>query len=486
MVEQEKLQAEKEKQATELDNFLNEPENENESIQSDPTDQGTEAVGTNNEGTAEDTEIINDIKEAPILEPVKMNHGPLVARGSKNVRREFNFSEFEDISATPFELVELQTLDDISELKSVLQPDCAKNKKPLKSRQRASITKPDDDIDFSIFNTPYTSSMPSESTATSIATASLIQGLEPDRLSGPAVPLPVHQDVAYKRNHPVPVTTTSYLPLERRFESLGLNGKGKEQRFAFETATIPVSMGAPTRPSVYPVGTSVSLPFSPENRFSSQHFQNSNLQNQFIPLDLHKGANNDSKVFEEGLVNPSWRTGHSFTPRYETGSFDFERTNLSKANSKSLPNLAEASFECDKRQNEDSERQRKSPNEFHNQMLSTSRIDNIMKKFQLDRLREFDGVPVDSASIPIEQSAAQSDATASVNTRSNSRHVGLPALQTSPRSVSYSPFNSLVQTSPSYDSASIRERKSPADDEGSKRVGRLEVRFLFYSLLLFI
>ena len=87
-----------------------------------------------------------------ILTPIPLDAASVIAK-NENSRSQpaFSLSEFEDDNVTPFELVELQTMNDIDELKSVLQPNAGSvpngpsHPKHIMNRAKAQ------EIDYSFF-----------------------------------------------------------------------------------------------------------------------------------------------------------------------------------------------------------------------------------------------------------------------------------------------------------------------------------------------
>lgn len=66
---------------------------------------------------------------------------------------DINFEEFENQNQNPFEMVELQTLDEFDELRSVLEPKSVNNKKKVIRSKAESTT--EDNLDLSIFTSVY-------------------------------------------------------------------------------------------------------------------------------------------------------------------------------------------------------------------------------------------------------------------------------------------------------------------------------------------
>eukprot|EP00794_Sanderia_malayensis_P013697 gene13697-15125_t len=121
---------------------------------------------------------IMSLSDAPILEPTQIYTKPAIQNDEGKTTKQFNLSEFEDSNVTPFELVELQTLDDIDELKSVLQPDATSRKKKDKN-SNCSTNSAEQELDFSLFDfsSPKADGINSQR-KTEVATASLLQGIE--------------------------------------------------------------------------------------------------------------------------------------------------------------------------------------------------------------------------------------------------------------------------------------------------------------------
>eukprot|EP00794_Sanderia_malayensis_P013694 gene13694-15121_t len=121
---------------------------------------------------------IMSLSDAPILEPTQIYTKPAIKNDEGKTTKQFNLSEFEDSNVTPFELVELQTLDDIDELKSVLQPDATSRKKKDKN-SNCSTNSAEQELDFSLFDfsSPKADGINSQR-KTEVATASLLQGIE--------------------------------------------------------------------------------------------------------------------------------------------------------------------------------------------------------------------------------------------------------------------------------------------------------------------
>ena len=491
MADQEKHQQESEKENLELASLIQETENNKEENTTNDTDNVDATADENMQHT--NKTLINEIKEAPILEPMRIDHGQLVARGTTNKQRAFNFSEFEDNFATPFELVELQTLDDIDELKSVLQPDCVKNKTKANAKQKITNTKLDDEIDFSIFNTPIATNLESKTTANQVAIGALIQGLETDSfyVSRQTVPLSKSQDVVYEQDITTPAVSNSYVPLERRFESASHfeNSRGRSYSSRFRSTVGPTSLISPTIATVYSaqIGTPSNLPPNRSKHSNSPQYQALSAripQEKFTSLEWSKDSNDvSSNNSSNSVFKPSNFTEQSLRQRHNSEDCDFQRTNLNKSNSKSLPNLAEATFAYenprnDNPQNENpgNENPRKSPNEFMNPVVSTSRIDNIMKQFQLNRLREFDGVAANCDPASTELLASQARGTPTVDAGPAPRHGVLPSLLSSPRGTPQF-TTSTHSISPRNSNTSDEKRCRLSDDENNKSFTRLEVAF---------
>ena len=554
LANQERLQQERESENVKIAELILETQNETSTGQVPEADVILESgsMFSGSENQVAETEPVGDIKEAPILEPMRIESESLIARGISNRQRDFNFSEFEDNSATPFELVELQTLDDLSELKSVLQPQYAKKAISISSKASVPSTKADDDIDFSIFNTPVATSAVEKSTASHVATASLLQGFETEGSSlldnvalssgsksssyedspavgmrcwgnsvvppsgsalppsGPAVPptgsavppsssvlppsssvlppsssvLPPSGSVAVYNstvNHTA-LSNSTIVPLERRFESIGVkkNGKGSDYSRRFNATIGPASSIQAPIASVYPVQipSQPVLPLTQNTDFHGQQYLPHNIvrsQNMFtsMPSGYKNTACNTS---ESSVANSSQNVNQKSAHTFDVGDISFAKSNLNKSNSKSLPNLAEASFGNGSPRDGFlySDNQRKSPTEAFTPVVSTSRIDNIMKQFQLNRLREFDEVATTNTSAVSEQLPAETSEILDTNNRPSSRHGILPPLQTSPRNISYSPFTGPPQGVSARGSAGS-ERRYPSDDESNKGFGHLEV-----------
>lgn len=471
MAEEEKLQEEREQENAHLVALKDDLKTQEEQVVLDYV-----AADENSDSTVENAEVISDINEAPILVPMRIENGPSNAKGSLNTPRDFNFSEFEDTSATPFELVELQTLDDIDELMSVLQPDCDKKKKNKKRTENVPMKEKQDEIDFSIFNRPIDKTKTRGNTASSVATASLLQGLEPDQnnLSRVGIPLSTSQDVIYRGDFPVQSSSNSFVPVERHFESLNLMESHRTPKYSLNSVAGLASTTRPTVATVYPIHFSEpsSLPFD-HDYFNNQQFvaRGSNNFNEFRPLDWRQSSDNVPGNSGKIQAKPRLSVGQTFSPGREEDNFCFERTNLNKSSSRSLPNLAEPTLANDKQWNGDSENetQRKSPNEFQNPVVSTSRIDNIMKKFQLDRLREFHGASTNSEPIPIDHSIVG---------RPLQRNGALPALQTSSHSTVYQPFVSLPQDNTQNNPNLTNDNRRIVGEEVTRRTGHLEVTLI--------
>jgi len=552
LANQERLQQERENENVQVAELILETQNETSTSQVPEADVISDNTSTfpGSENQVAETEPVSYIKEAPILEPMKIESYSLIARGISNKQRDFNFSEFEDNSATPFELVELQTLDDLSELKSVLQPQYAKKTTSVRSKASVPSTKNDDDIDFSIFNTPVTTNTVEKSTASQVATASLLQGFETEGTvslhnvalssgskdssyedstavsmrgwgnsvvppsgsvvppsssilppSGTALPpsssavpssssivppsssvLPPSGSVtAYSTVNQTPLSNSNVVPLERRFESIGIreNGKGSDYSRRFNATIGPASSIQSPIATVYPVQipSQPIVPLTQNADFHGQQYLPHNIirsQNMFTSLP--SGYNNTvSNASESSVVNSSKNGNQKSAYTFDIGDSSFGKTNLNRSNSKSLPNLAEASFGNGSLRDDFlyNESHRKSPTEAFTPVVSTSRIDNIMKQFQLNRLREFDEVATTNTSIVTEPLPIETSAILDTSTRPSSRHGILPPLQTSPRNISYSPFTGPPQgISPRGNAGS--EKRYPSDDESNKGFGHLE------------
>ena len=517
MADQEKLQQEREKENLKVAELMLETDSEQVSSQDSYSNVASEIVDTSSENTIEavKSEGLNRIEEAPILEPVRIQYGSLIAKGSISKQSNFNFSEFEDNSATPFELVELQTIDDIDELKSVLQPNCVKTS--VNSKVIRPNTKTADDLDFSIFNTPVTANIIKTSTASPVVvTGSLLQGLENEdspspqnaALSSESQGFTMYREssspgmLSWGNSAPL-ITCYAYgndalshssassdpvLPLERRFEKERFKEEGKRSSYSKRfystldsTYFLPSSIA-----SVHPIQapTQPILPISQNSDLHARQYPSQNgqkLLGKFTSLEWSGNvAGPVRNGSESSFIRSTQIVDQKFTNKGDVNDFGIERTNLNKSNSKSLPNLAEAALVNDNPRNENlwNGKQRKSTTEVLSPVVSTSRIDNIMKQFQLNRLREFDEVPTTAnAAVPSEKPFVQAGMAPDVNARVPSRHGILPSLQTSPRNITYPPLASPPHDSKSLNSLHANEKQCLSDDESNRRFGHLEVFF---------
>ena len=508
MADQEKLQQEREKENLKVAELMLETVSEQVSSPSSYSDAVSDIVDTSPGSTIEAIKVegINRIEEAPILEPVRIQYGPLIPKGNINKQTDFNFSEFEDNSATPFELVELQTLDDIDELKSVLQPNSVKTAKSINSNVTRPNTKTADDIDFSIFNAPVTASNIKTSAASPVVTGSLLQGLETEESHLPqnAALSSESQGAMYQENLPLGMTSwgnsavlttcsayendaLSYtsspggpiLPLERRFEYKRFNKENKGSSYSkrFNATFDSTSFLPPSIASAYLIQAPAqsTLPFIQTSDFHAHQYRS---HKELKMLEFSGNAAGPvCNGPESSYVRSTQIVDQNFANKCDMSDFGIERTNLNKTSSKSLPNLADASLVTDSARSDDSwsKKHRRLTTEASSPIVSTSRIDNIMKQFQLNRLREFDEVPTTTdATIPSETSSVQTSMTPDVNVRLPSRHGILPSLETSPRNIPYPPISSP----PHDNSLHASEKQCLSDDESSRRFGHLEVFYI--------
>ena len=526
MADQEKLQQERESENLKVAELIQETQCEqllNEDTSNDlVADIGD--IGSGGVTQALKTETVSDIREAPILEPVRIQQDVVIAKRDINKQKDFNFSEFEDNSATPFELVELQTLDDIDELKSVLQPQCPTNTKSTGSERNVPSRKADDDIDFSIFCTPVTASVVETSTNSPVATASLLEGLEAEdsHFSQNAVShdvvyqntphntmswsnsglLPARSNHTYNESSVNSTATSgsSAIPLEGRFErnSFRLANSRSSYSNRFSGTINSAAQISPTIASVYPVQapSQSGLPVMQNSSFPAQQYQSqTRWKSQEKLAALEWGSNDVDPVCnnsEVSFIKSTQTADQKALHEYETNSFGFEKTSLNRASSKSLPNLAEASLMTNddpQTWNQWKENQRKSPIDFATPVVSTSRIDNIMKQFQLDRLREFDETSNRGTGTHSDQMSVQDSIVDELGTRPLSRHGTLPPLQTpplqtSPHSVPYHPSTSPHLGNNFRTQNTGSDKQYLSDDESSRGFRHLEVLYLFSFLYL--
>lgn len=534
-LEQQKLQEdheneEKEKEKAVLASLIND---NSENIETQNEQGMGELVNENGGTSARNDESHVDISEAPILEPMRVDNDPVAQKtnAKTSVFKDFNFSEFEDNSATPFELVELQTLDDIDELKSVLQPESVKNGTCTK---KASVDgrKPDADIDFSIFNTPVvTKKQTSPAKNRQVATASLLQGIEPDVTAAPYpsvaasyssavtsyssavsstfssdlptsmissdIPLESRFDLIYNKTSSVQNSPRNFMPPSYSVAHTSPNSSGRYGPAAFNTGNIsayaPVQFGPQTTPL-----TGARNINSPSNAPALDSSRNVNVQSNTQGMDSHGfdarprgNSNNCGRSVPEA---------HGFSPAYDVEGLGTFRssTNLNKSNSKSLPNLAESALPTAV-QNTSSP-----PFGAPEPVVSRSRIDNIMKQFQFNRMREFDGNAA-------HQNEAQNMSQASCmpdsvipEPRPLSRHGALPPLspstsltantvpptQNSPFPTQNSPFPSQNSPFPDqnlpFPNNETNERRSFSDGENGPGFGRTEVDLIVFCLKIYI
>lgn len=250
------------------------------------------------------------IADAPVLEPTPIYSNPIARIEKQNNIKLFNLSEFEDSNANPFELVELQTLDDIDELKSVLQPDS--NFKQKKKETSSSQSNIEIDPDFSIFNNnkPTTAA-----------------------------------DNLFSQE-----TAKSLLP--------GINSFDQSQSFSTKALES-------NKETVLSLSTSQNTRCTLPGAVSLYNTSVSPLREH--TADYCKG-NTMNNARENCLT------------QVEIKELQGSNTKLMRANSKSLPNLAEVGVE---RQNQGTW---SPPNNCEEPAMSTSRIDNIMKQYQFTRV----------------------------------------------------------------------------------------------------
>eukprot|EP00112_Aurelia_sp_Birch-Aquarium-sp1_P002671 Seg1299.1 transcript_id=Seg1299.1/GoldUCD/mRNA.D3Y31 product="putative serine/threonine-protein kinase HSL1" protein_id=Seg1299.1/GoldUCD/D3Y31 len=523
-LEQQKLQEdheneEKEKEKAVLASLIND---NSENIETQNEQGMGELVNENGGTSARNDESHVDISEAPILEPMRVDNDPVAQKtnAKTSVFKDFNFSEFEDNSATPFELVELQTLDDIDELKSVLQPESVKNGTCTK---KASVDgrKPDADIDFSIFNTPVvTKKQTSPAKNRQVATASLLQGIEPDVTAAPYpsvaasyssavtsyssavsstfssdlptsmissdIPLESRFDLIYNKTSSVQNSPRNFMPPSYSVAHTSPNSSGRYGPAAFNTGNISAYAPVQFGPQTTPLNCARNIN-GPSNTPALDSSRNVNVQSNTHGMDSHGfdarprgNSNNCGRSVPEA---------HGFSPAYDVEGLGTFRssTNLNKSNSKSLPNLAESALPTAV-QNTSSP-----PFGAPEPVVSRSRIDNIMKQFQFNRMREFDGNAA-------QQNEAQNMSQASCmpdsvipEPRPLSRHGALPPLspstsltsntvpptQNSPFPTQNSPFPSQNSPFPDqnlpFPNNETNERRSFSDGENGPGFGRTEV-----------
>ena len=519
-LEQQKLQEdheneEKEKQQAVLASLISD-DSENFETQNG---QGIGELVNEDRGTsAANDEVHSDLSEAPILEPVRLNSDPVAQKtnAKASVFIDFNFSEFEDNSATPFELVELQTLDDIDELKSVLQPESLKNG-PNKKKTSVDGRKPDADIDFSIFDTPVVTNKETSSTRNhQVATASLLHGIEPDAIAAPYpfTATSYSSDVSSRFSSGLPTSVmSSEIPLENRFNLLTSKASSVQnspRNFlppSYSVAhTSPNSSGGygPAAFSTRNMTAYTAVQFGPQST-SITGVRNINSPSNTPVIDSSRNVNGqtntpgmDSHGFDAKLHGNFNNYGRSvpeaqgFSPAYDVeGLSNFRRsTNLNKSNSKSLPNLAESALPTAIQSTSSP------PFGTPEPVVSRSRIDNIMKQFQFNRMREFDGNAAQNEAHSVSQVSNTLDSVIQ-EPRPLPRHGALPPLpsstsltsntslptQNSPFPSQNSPFpshNSPFPTQNSQFSSNDHDERSLNDRENGSGFGRIEVCLIFY------
>ena len=473
MAEREQLQEEREKEnsslinatASSLDNNI-----EEESFD-DNTDEVEESL-QKADGAA--SVFDNDVSETSILEPVKINSDSLAKQVNKSTSKGFNFSEFEDNFATPFELVELQTLDDINELKSVLQPGCKTNKRSKKTK---SDDNDESQIDFSIFNTPVTTNQkPAEVKTSKIATASLIPDIEPVQSMTTNSTMPLHLQFDQRQNEVLPVSSQPPASLQpgKPFESLPVSSNYQNQfNHGQDNLAQPVLGRFPDH-----VFKNSSLPFSGHFPLDMRFSTRKAIDTRFSldPVSHLEFGNGRIREFEH-LGNLRGEQGKSlerssalFPKRNEGGDLDLRtRGSLSKANSRSLPNLAEAGRIAENAVTESASNCSQEP------IVSTSRIDNIMRQFQLNRLREFNSRSNQNDPNATIENPLQNDTTQLPNVPKPQSGM-VTSLQLSPRNLQFTDN----QTFNSSTISGQQENSSMSDTERRMRFPSLQV-FKFHS-----
>ena len=462
----------------------------------------------------------SNLSEAPILEPVRINSDPLAqeTKAKANVFKDFNFSEFEDNSATPFELVELQTLDDIDELKSVLQPESLKNG-PNKKKTSVEGRKPDADIDFSIFDTPVVTSKENSSTKNrQVATASLLHGIEPDAIAAPypftatcysSTATSYSSAVSSRFSSDLPTSVmSSEMPLESRFNLLTSKAStAQNSPRSFMPSSYSVAHTSPNSsgrygPAAFSTGNMTayaSAQFGPQST-SITGVRNINSPSSTPVIDSSRNVNGrtntpgmDSHGFDSrphGNFNNYGRSvpeAQGFSPVYDVEGLNNFRssTNLNKSNSKSLPNLAESALPTAVQSTSSP------PFGTPEPVVSRSRIDNIMKQFQFNRMREFDGNAAQNEPQSISQASNVLDSVIP-EARPLSRHGALPPLPSSTSLTSNTALPTQKSPFPSHNSPFLtqnspfpsndHDERSLSDGENGSSFGRTEVCLIFSEL----
>ncbi|XP_065059964.1 uncharacterized protein LOC135687351 isoform X2 [Rhopilema esculentum] len=469
LAEREQLQEESEKEYSSLVNATARSLDDNieEASIDDNTDEDEDSL-QKADGAA--SVFHNDVSETSILEPVKINSDPLAKQVNKNTSKCFNFSEFEDNFATPFELVELQTLDDINELKSVLQPGCKTNKRSKKTKSDDNV---ESQIDFSIFNTPVTTNQePAEVKTSKIATASLIPDIEPVQSMATNTTLPLHLQFDQRQNEVLPVSSQPSASLQpgQPFDSLPVSSNYQNMNQFNHCQDITGQPNLGRFPD--PVFKNSSLPFSGhiplDMRFSTIKANDTRFSLDSVSHLEH--GNSRIREFEHlgnlrGEQGKSLERDSAFFPKRNEGSdLDLKaRGSLNKANSRSLPNLAEAGRMTENGVTGSASNCSQEP------LLSTSRIDNIMRHFQLNRLREFNSSSNQNDPNATIENPLQNDTTQLPNVPKPQSGI-VTSLQLSPRNLQFT-------TNQTFDSSTIsaqQENSSMSDTERRMRFPSLQ------------